>query len=218
VAIDERDKAQMAHYNASAERDAARAEVLRLTAQVDQLRKDFDRANAWGGDLFVELAASEAEVLRLRGALERLAATVCTTCRRDADARRALGTASPGLPKPMDEGRDSSNKNLLDQAVPPSSGTPAKCGTCGGARKLDDGPDFPPSDCPDCTPTPSLPKESGWCANWCGRWAGELPDDGVHWNSHGQGFCSEDCRDAGRSLHPAPGTAKGGGESTGEAT
>ncbi len=50
--------------------DAARAEVQRLTAQVEQLRKDFDRANAWGGDMFVQLAASERDVQRLLGALE----------------------------------------------------------------------------------------------------------------------------------------------------
>ncbi len=54
--------------------------------------------------------------------------------------------------------------------------------------------------CPDCTAPRAL---QGECKAWCGRWAGELPDDGGHWTRHGQGFCTEACRDAGTPLRPS---------------
>jgi len=61
--------------------------------------------------------------------------------------------------------------------------------------------------------TPSRPKESGVCASWCGTRSVDLvktrawyAKDGKNWNA-GPVHCSEACRDAGRSLHPAPGTA-----------
>jgi hypothetical protein len=83
--------------------------------------------------------------------------------------------ASPGLPKPMDEGRDSTHKNLLDQPGTPFSGLDAKtieaaakliehtpickgaCMACAGAFRIRSLAPAPPDT------TPSLPKESGGC-------------------------------------------------------
>jgi len=71
----------------------------------------------------------------------------------------------------------------------------------------DDAPVDPPS-----AATPSRPKESGGCASWCGSggWRGDhLVVGAVFVDVEGMcAYCTEACRDAGRSLHPAPGTAR----------
>jgi hypothetical protein len=106
------------------ERDAARAERDGLLAQRNLDTGNIERMQAAGERLTVALE----EAVRLlknwlvEGRLSRLPVPMLMTDTEELIvASRALGTAFPGLPKPMDEVRDSTPKNLLDQAVSPAT-------------------------------------------------------------------------------------------------
>ena len=73
--------------------------------------------------------------------MEELIATKCPGCNN-------VGQACYGLTLYHNDRIHALFKARRSLAATP--GTPSTCGTCGGTRQLDDGPDFPPSPCPDC--------------------------------------------------------------------